>query len=460
MSIRQYTEKARFMLFLGVVVALLSVLLSGIVIFIVHRLTTDSLTDSVTATATEVASLVPRGEVQDPIGERGVPYVQVLNSERKVVASTANLHGRPPIANFLPANTESEKAEIVCSKAIPSKDCVLVVAVEAGQDGRMWTIYGAVPTVPFYVDPFLALLLISGTVIIVGVIVFASYRIIVGYMEPVRLVRTELGHLHPTRLSDRVMVPPRSHREAHDLATTVNKTLDQLQAMMERERQFTFDISHDLRNPITGMRTEIEEALLAPDEVDVPTLGKTLLSGLDRLQAIVSDLLMLAKLDAGAPTPCRRVDLAEVARAECGRRHCDKELVCDLAPDAVVEGDGVRLARLVNNLVANAIRHATSTVTLRVYREGGETKSDLGTAVLEVADDGDGIAPADREAVFQRFVRLEAGRRKDSGGTGLGLPIARQVAESHGGTLTIEDSDRGARFVLRIPLASASAATP
>ncbi|GAA4556706.1 sensor histidine kinase [Planotetraspora kaengkrachanensis] len=446
------------MLFLGVAVALLSTLMSGMVMFIVHRLATESRTATVTGMATEVASLIPRGELRNPISDQVIPYVQVLDSQRRVIASTVDLRGRPPIASFLPANTESERTEVICGRAIPAGECALVVAVIATDSGNTWTVYGAAPAVPFYVDPLLALLLVAGTVIIVGLIVFASYRIIVGYIEPVRLIRAELGHLRPTRLSERVPVPSRSYREAHDLATTVNRTLDQLQAMMERERQFTFDVSHDLRNPITAMRTEIEDVLLAPDEVDVVKLGSTLLADLDRLQAIVSDLLMLAKLDAGAPTTCQWVDLAELATAECARRS-GKQVICEAAPGAVVKGDRGRLARLVNNLVANAERHASSKVTVRVSRQGGDTGSDAGTAVLEVIDDGEGIAPGDRETVFERFVRLEAGRRKDSGGTGLGLPIARQIAESHSGTLTIEDSDRGAHFVLRIPLRSANVDT-
>ena len=110
----------------------------------------------------------------------------------------------------------------------------------------------------------------------------------------------------------------------------------------------------------------------------------------------------------------------------------------------IVDGERIGLSRLLNNLLDNAERHAESTITVTLTL-------DSGTAVLEVQDDGEGISPDQRDIVFQRFTRLEASRRKDAGGTGLGLPIARQIAESHGGTLTIEDSARGARFVLRIP---------
>jgi signal transduction histidine kinase len=100
---------------------------------------------------------------------------------------------------------------------------------------------------------------------------------------------------------------------------------------------------------------------------------------------------------------------------------------------------------LLTNLLDNAARHAASTVTVSARREGDE-------AIVEVVDDGPGISPEQREVVFQRFARLDAARDMDKGGTGLGLAIARQIAERHGGTLTIEDSEQGARFVLRIPV--------
>jgi len=108
-------------------------------------------------------------------------------------------------------------------------------------------------------------------------------------------------------------------------------------------------------------------------------------------------------------------------------------------------GDRLRLGRLMTNLFDNAERHAESTVTVTV-REDGQG------AVLEVLDDGEGIAPEHREAVFHRFTRLDASRSRDAGGTGLGLPIAREIAKAHGGALWIADSERGARFVLHLPL--------
>jgi signal transduction histidine kinase len=109
-----------------------------------------------------------------------------------------------------------------------------------------------------------------------------------------------------------------------------------------------------------------------------------------------------------------------------------------------VNGSPVQLVRLFVNLFDNAQRHADSTVSVTVRRAGD-------TAVLEVVDDGDGIAEADEERVFQRFTRLDAARSRDAGGSGLGLALVRDIATEHGGTVTIEPSPRGAHFVLRIP---------
>jgi signal transduction histidine kinase len=192
------------------------------------------------------------------------------------------------------------------------------------------------------------------------------------------------------------------------------------------------------------MRAQVEEAMLHPEQADWPATATALMASLDRLQAIVTDLLTLTKLDTGAPSHDEPVNLGDLVAAET-RRPGPKRIVTRVQRGVVVRGDRLRLARLVTNLLDNAERHAESQITVTVRRQSGQ-------AVLEVLDDGAGIEPDQRERVFQRFARLDASRNIDAGGTGLGLTIARQIAESHGGTLTIEDSARGARFVLRMPL--------
>ncbi|HXA60409.1 MAG TPA: HAMP domain-containing sensor histidine kinase, partial [Streptosporangiaceae bacterium] len=210
-------------------------------------------------------------------------------------------------------------------------------------------------------------------------------------------------------------------------------------------RQFTSDASHDLRSPITAMRIQLEEALMYPDDTDWPRAATAGLADVERLQAIVTDLLTLARLDAGAPLTRDATDLAQLVGAELDRRTGRVEIVKDLGQNVFIDCNRLRITRLLANLLDNAERHATSQITVIVRADGS-------MATLEVIDDGAGIAAEHREKVFDRFTRLDASRSRDAGGTGLGLAIAREIAEAHEGTLTIQDSERGARFVLRLPV--------
>src|SRR3984893_27285 len=174
-------------------------------------------------------------------------------------------------------------------------------------------------------------------------------------------------------------------------------------------------------------------------------MTESVLAGVDRLQAIVTDLLTLARLDAGAPLTRNLTDLGRLGGAGLDRRTYRMEIVKDLRQNVFVDCDRLRIIRVLVNLLDNAERHATSQITVIVRADGP-------TTTLEVIDDGAGIAPEHRETVFDRFTRLEASRDRDAGGTGLGLAIAREIAEAHQGTLTVQDSERGARFVLRLPV--------
>jgi signal transduction histidine kinase len=276
-------------------------------------------------------------------------------------------------------------------------------------------------------------------------------------LKPVGAIRAELDEINTTCLGRRVPIPQHQD-EIHELAESVNQTLDRLQAAVEQQRRFACDASHDLRGPITAMRAEVEDAMLAPEQTVAGATGETLLANLDRLQAIIGDLLTLARLDAAMPGARDPVDLAELVTAELDSRHpSTKQIDRDLEHGVVVLGDWLRFSRLLANLVNNAERHADTKITIRVSREEsgrtGDPRFAAGVAILEVLDDGAGIPRDKRDSVFQRFVRLSESRQRDPGGTGLGLAIARQIAEMSGGTLTIEDSPRGARFVLRLPVA-------
>ncbi|WP_203980721.1 sensor histidine kinase [Planotetraspora silvatica] len=439
-------------LFTGVVAAMLSTWLAVVLMIAIHRFAAGSLIQDVRATAGRVAQKVEQqSQAYIPLVGSRVRNIQIVDPRGHVVDSTPALHGKPPMAQFTPDSQDSKHA-VVCNGVFGANKCDIVVAQSAHRDHANWTVYASAPVVPWSVVPWLATLVGGSAIMLAVAITYLGNRIATVSLRPVGAIRRELDEINATCPARRVPVPTGTC-EIHYLAKSVNHTLTRLQGAMERQRQFTSDASHDLRSPIAAMRAEVEDAMLASPEATMNRAGHAVLSSLDRLEAIVSDLLTLAKLDAGTPGGNEPVNLAELAEAECSRRHhTSKTLLCYLQRGVVVLGDRLRLGRLLTNLLDNADRHAEAMITIKVWQAESEgPRFPHGVAVLEVVDDGPGIEPDKREVVFQRFARLDAARRKDAGGTGLGLPIARQIAESGGGTLRIEDSDRGARFVLRLP---------
>ncbi|MFC6082569.1 sensor histidine kinase [Sphaerisporangium aureirubrum] len=450
----------RITLFAGTVAALLSTLLAAVIMLTVNRLAGEYLRGEVTAAAARTATELQTGG--DPVLRTSgqVDHIQVVNPAGRVVASTPGV-GRdpPPIAIFTPPDGTSVAHRTVCSGVLPG--CHLVVGYRVLLGGQDWMVYSAAPEVPTLVHPRLAALLGLGVVVLTAATAIGSRRVLNSSLRPVDAIRAELDVINAACPERRVPVPPGEDEISH-LARGVNRTLERLQVAMQQQRQFASDASHDLRSPITAMRAQVEDAMLAPEQTSLDVVGDNLLVSLDRLQAIVCDLLMAARLDAGTPGGHEVIDLSALVAGEMSGRHSGVKLKPDLEPNVVVEGDPLRLARLLINLLDNAERHADTTVCVSIRKQTadpGDRRYPHGLAVLEVADDGPGIDRDKWDIVFQRFTRLPDARSKDSGGTGLGLAIARQIAEMSGGTLTIEPSEQGARFVLRLPL-SGSAPPP
>ncbi|WAX77874.1 sensor histidine kinase [Streptomyces sp. KMM 9044] len=257
-------------------------------------------------------------------------------------------------------------------------------------------------------------------------------------LRPVAGIREEMAAITASEDLTRRVPEPATHDEIARLARTTNETLAALETSVERQRRFVADASHELRSPIASLRTQLEVAAAHPELLDLDGAVEDTV----RLQHLAADLLLLARLDAGERPVDARVDLAALAREEAAGR---TGVTVEVEP-AEVAGSRGQLARVLGNLLDNGRRHACETVSVTVRREGG-------WAVLGVADDGDGVAEADRERIFERFVRLDAARSRDDGGAGLGLAIARDVAVRHGGTLTAGAvPSGGALFELRLPL--------
>ncbi|MFC9273262.1 sensor histidine kinase [Streptomyces zhihengii] len=263
-------------------------------------------------------------------------------------------------------------------------------------------------------------------------------------LRPVEGIRREMAAITASEDLSRRVPEPASRDEVARLARTTNETLAALEASVERQRRFVADASHELRSPIASLRTQLEVGAAHPELLDVPGAVEDTV----RLQQLAADLLLLARLDAGERPGGAAVDMGRLLREEVAQRSGDRVTVTVDAGDGLeVSGARGQLARVVGNLLDNAQRHAATEVAAAV-------RSERGRVVLTVADDGEGVPPAERERIFERFVRLDDARTRDDGGAGLGLAIARDVARRHGGTLTVGSSPRGgALFELRLPKA-------
>ncbi|WP_061290435.1 sensor histidine kinase [Herbidospora cretacea] len=259
-------------------------------------------------------------------------------------------------------------------------------------------------------------------------------------LAPVSAIRAKLADITARDLHQRVP-EPHARDEIAALAKTVNGTLDRLETAVDLHKRFVADAAHELRSPIATLRTRLELGQRA-----APALAGESLTDVTRLQSLAADLLVLARLDAGEPLRLQEVDLGQLATEEALRVPVPTNL--DIAPGVVVRGSPAQLTRVITNLLVNAARHCEKAVSVRVAPG----------PLLEVLDDGPGIPAEHRETVFHRFTRLDEARDRDAGGAGLGLAIAREIVTAHGGTLTIEDSPRGALFRLTLPSTPATAA--
>jgi signal transduction histidine kinase len=224
--------------------------------------------------------------------------------------------------------------------------------------------------------------------------------------------------------------------------------LARLDLATDRQSRFVADASHELRGPLTGIRTQLEVDLAHPERADWQATDREVLDDTIRLQRLVDDLLALARADARVSERSHRepVDLDEIVLSEARRLRGRTAHRVDTTrvSGAQLDGNPDELARAVRNLFDNAARHAASAITVAL----DETDQAIR---LTVADDGPGVPVEQRERIFERFTRLDDARTRDTGGTGLGLAITHDIVTAHGGTIALEGTS-GARFVVVFPL--------
>ena len=267
-------------------------------------------------------------------------------------------------------------------------------------------------------------------------------------LHPVEAIRAELADITMSDLSRRVPEPGTGD-DIDRLARTTNATLARLETAVGRQQQLVADASHELRTPLARIRAalEVDLADARSTAADLVTTHRSVLDDTVALQLLLDDLLHLARSDAAGhgPMPSELVDLDDVVLAEASALRGRGRVPVDVTRVSAVQTRGSRtdLTRVVRNLLDNAGRHATSAVALTLTALDDRVR-------LTVTDDGPGVATDQRERVFERFTRLDDARSPDGGHTGLGLAIARDIVNRHGGTITIEGTAETC-FVVTLP---------
>lgn len=418
-------------------------LCAGLALMVIQeRLLTDNLDEILDSQSENVERAVLTGTLPRVLDQQGSEdaIVQVVYAGSEVIASTANMVGQRALD---PPNGEVQRrtsslaiedgnyrllsrrvGDVVIHTGTPIDD------VEEASDAlRTGLAYG-----------------IPAVTMVLGLLV---WWLVGRTLRPVETIRAQVAEMSGNNLERRVPVPPTGDEIAR-LARTMNEMLARVQTSVERQQRFVADASHELRSPLTRVRTELEVDLDHPETADASATHRSVLEEVGYLQRLVDDLLHLARADADGAGVDKIIELSPLVEREVSRLALDRVQISVSLSDSSVVGDATQLSRLLRNLLDNAVRHARSTVAVATVVMGDVVR-------LTIDDDGPGIPEHARARVFERFARIDEARSSGSGGTGLGLAIAHDIVERHGGTIGVESSPLGgARLVVHLLSAPAS----
>jgi signal transduction histidine kinase len=370
------------------------------VVLVEQHVLSDALDRSLDARADDLAAAVRAGGGALTVGDEEDRLAQVVTADGDVIIASPELQGQPPLAPGVVPGT-SRRATItgvggdrfrLLSRGVETGSTAMTIHVAEDSDDAAEAV-GALAT-------SLAIA-VAAAVVVLGALVW----------------------------------------------WLVGRTLRPVEQAAAREARFVSDASHELRSPLTRLRALLEVQLASGDRgADRSALDDALVET-EALQLLLDDLLDLARLH-GRPPPTAPVDLTDLALVEAERiRRNDVAVDTRGVAMARTVGDAGQLSRAVRNLLDNASRHARSAVSITVQETGD-------AAVIEVADDGDGVPAGSEEVIFEPFTRIDAARNPNTGRSGLGLAIVRDIVELHHGSVHVERRPpSGTVFVVRLPRA-------
>ncbi len=408
---------------------------------------TRTLDNEALSAAGQVAAMVDADQIPDPIPISGAQIVQIIDQQGRVVGGSVTADRLTPLLRPTELAAAVGGSAITVSGARAGLDGPLrVVGVAAGPaDDRRHIVVALQIRDLDHSTSVLRVALLIGFPVLVALLGAIAWRVIGWTLRPVEGLRAAAERISGTGRSESLPVPT-SNDEIRSLAETLNSMLARLSAARARQRDFVADAAHELRSPLASIRVQLEVAQHLGRN---GTLPAEVLLDVERLSAVVEDLLFLARVDADARGPANPTsfDVRELLR-EIAAENTGHSVVVTRGPGPAVEiiADRDEIRRAITNLVANSLRYADARVELDVDR-------DVQNVAISVADDGPGIAVADRERIFERFTRLDDARARDSGGSGLGLPIVRELIRRAGGTLAFQDVPTGSRVEVLLPVA-------
>jgi signal transduction histidine kinase len=401
---------------------------------------------AVTGTVQTVAADASREPLPRPLPTEAeaAAVAQVIDGAGAVITSSSNVDGEPRLFAVRGGRGHPTLATVTGVPVGGAGVTYRVAALTASSSRGPVTVYAAVPTTEAgqSVSELVAALAV-GVPAVITALALVGWLLVGRALRPVEAMRRQAASIPGDDLHRRLEPPP-SDDELARLAGTLNDLLTRIEVANGRQRRFIADAAHELRSPLAALRAELEVTCRHPDPEAFGTIAASLLADTERLSRLVDDLLALARLDADPVIRREPVDLDDLVHDQVRRAGPSRRIDTTGVGAARVTGDPQALGRVVRNLLDNAVRHADSTVTVALSATGA-------AVTLVVADDGPGIAPGDRQRIFDRFTRLDDARSRDGGGSGLGLAIVRDVVTAHGGSVRVEDTAPGARFTVALP---------
>ncbi|MGV9979099.1 HAMP domain-containing sensor histidine kinase [Micromonospora wenchangensis] len=501
---------------LGVAGLSVGLALGGVVLLVALGWTLQRTVDEEAfRTADAVARLAGENALPDPLPVAGGQLrVQVVDSAGRIRAASIDADRLVPMVRPDQLTGTGRQRTVVPGQRLGWEGPVRVVAVPARSAGEPVTVLVGRSTVDVrHATQAARTVLLVAFPLLVGLLAVVAWRVVGATLRPVEALRSGAAEITGRDAAGRLPVPA-SQDEIHRLAVTLNDMLDRLAAARARQRSFLADAAHELRSPLTNMRTELEVAQRLGDRTDWPAVAADLLTDTERLGRLVDDLLLLARLDE---EPAHQVDhlraaepvelgalLTEVAArwpapttaapallpGGSGGAAAEPAvppqaaLAADppVSPESTTAGAGsavspgvtavgsgsavspqvtvvtaagpvwtVGVPDELRRVLGNLVDNAVRHARTRVVL-AVEPAADGAYHLVTVTDDGPGIPVADRERVFRRFARLDEGRARDAGGAGLGLAIVRELVRRGGGTVTLDDAHPGLTVRLHLPV--------